>query len=361
MNSVLFALTLALSPVVQGTSVEGARDLPPSPEQVLSIPDELRAAFRREVVDATRFPEARLEKLVAFVFDKRGLGVEYKPDTTQTVSESFHTREVNCLSSTLLIVALAREAGLQAEAQQIDRILSWGATGETVIQSKHANAIVHVTDKRKFVIDVDASDVQATDALNPISDEQLLALYYSNRAMELMVQSRLKEAQAWLDAALHHSPEDATLWNNAGVLSLRMGDAAAAENYFLKAVGKEPKQISALSNLVSFYRKQGDGKQVTYWRARADQVLQKDPYYQFSLGRQYEQAGAYADAIDQYRRAIRLNRDEHRFHFGMARVYLELGDYRKADRELATAVELAQGGLRGRYQDKLVALRRLER
>src|SRR5690606_5534556 len=63
MNSVLFALTLALSPVVQGTSVEGARDLPPSPEQVLSIPDELRAAFRREVVDATRFPEARLEKL----------------------------------------------------------------------------------------------------------------------------------------------------------------------------------------------------------------------------------------------------------------------------------------------------------
>jgi len=357
MNGLLFALVLQSA--AQPLPAAGAQELPPPPEQVMAIPDELRSAFRKEVVDATSFPEVRLEKLVAFVFDRRGLGVEYRSDATQTVSESFHSREVNCLSSTLLVLALAREAGLQAQAQQVDRVLSWGAAGETVIQSKHANAIVAVGGQRKFVVDVDASDVPAEDALNPISDEQLLALYYGNRAMELMVAGRLPEAKTWLDAAFLHAPGDVTLWNNAGVLRLRMGDAAGAEDYFLRAAGKDPRQIATLSNLVSFYRRQGDDEQVAYWRARADKALKRDPYYQFSLGRQHEQAGAYEDALRQYRRAIRLNRGERRFHFGLARVYFELGEYRKADHELVTAMGLAQGDLRGRYQDKLAALRRL--
>lgn len=359
MNGLLLAFALVLQPATQLQPAIGSEELPPPPEQVMAMPDELRSAFRKEVVDATSFPETRLEKLVAFVFDKRGLGVEYRSDATQTVSESFHSREVNCLSSTLLILALAREAGLQARAQQVDRILSWGAAGETVIQSRHANAIVAVGDNRKFVVDVDASDVPADDALNPISDEQLLALYYGNRAMELMVDGRLAEAKAWLDAAFRHAPGDVTLWNNAGVLSLRMGDATGAEDYFLKAIAKDSGQIATLSNLVSFYRRQGNGERVAYWRARADKALQKDPYYQFSLGRQHEQAGAYKDALRQYRRAVRLNRGEHRFHFGLARIYFELGEYRKADRELVTAMKLAEGDLRGRYQDKLAALRRL--
>lgn len=360
MNGVMLAVVLALQPISQ-TEPVAAVELPPAPEQVMAIPDDLRRAFRKEVLDATRFPEARLEKLVEFVFDPDKLGVKYKPDATQTIAGSFGSRKVNCLSSTLLIVALAREAGLQAEGQEVERILSWGATGETVVQSRHANAIVKTGDKRKFVVDVDSSDVLATDALNPVSDERLLALFYGNRAMELMVEGHLPEAKAWLDAAFQHSSEDAVLWNNAGVLSLRMGDAVAAEGYFLRSVEKNPGQISVLSNLISYYQRQGDSTRVAYWQSRADKLLREDPYYQFTLGRQYEEAKAYKDAIRQYRRAIKLNRGEHRFHFGLARIYFQLGQYRKADQELAMALELSEGDVRGRYQDKLAALRQLKR
>lgn len=323
----------------------------------MAIPDDLRQSFRKEVIEATRFPEARLEKLVAFVFDPDKLGVEYQPSVTRTVAGSFASRTVNCLSSTLLIVALAREAGLKAEGQEVERILSWGSTGKTVIQSKHANAIVEVAQKRRFVVDIDASEVLATDALHPVSDERLFALFYGNRAMELMVQGHLSQAKEWLDAAFRHDPEDVVLWNNAGVLSLRMGDAVAAEAYFLKTVQKAPGQVSTLSNLISFYQAKGDSVSAASWRVRADKALRDDPYYQFTLGSRYEQAGTYMDAIRQYRRAIRLNPREHRFHFALARIYFELGQYRKVDRELSKAIELAAGVTRERYQGKLAALR----
>ncbi|RZA21402.1 MAG: tetratricopeptide repeat protein [Lysobacteraceae bacterium] len=360
MNGVLLALALALQPAPQPLDIP-AMVPPPAPDQVMAIPDRLREEFRREVLDATRFPEARLEKLVAFVFNPSKLGVQYKADATQTVAESFDSRTVNCLSSTILIVALAREAGLQAEGQEVQRILSWGSVGETVVQSMHANAIVKVGDKRKFVVDVDSSDVLATDALNPVSDEQLLASFYGNRAMELMLAGRLVDAKAWLDSALRHAPDDAILWNNAGVLSRRMGDMATAEKYFLKAVAKNPRQMSVVSNLVALYRGRGDDAQSTLWQARADKILRNDPYYQFTLGQQLEQSGNFPEAVRQYRRAVKLNRNEHRFHFGLARVYYKLGEFRGAGRELALAEELSQGPVRDRYQDKLAALKKIAR
>ncbi len=362
MNGVLLALALALQPVPQALPAEAATaSLPPSPDQVMAIPDELRAALRRQVIDATSFPEARLERLVSFVYGQSGLGVEYKPDATHTVAESFASREVNCLSSTLLIVALAREAGLKADGQQVDRILAWGASGSTVIQSKHVNAVVKVTDKRDFVVDVNGEDLLIRDAPDPMDDSYLLALFYGNRAMELLLEGKLEEAGDWLAAAMEQKSDDAGLLNNAGVLSLRQGNASVAEDYFLKAVDRNPEELSALSNLVSLYRRHGNGAREAYWRGRADEILRNDPYYQFTLGRQLEQAGDYDEAERQYRKAVRLSRDEPRFRFGLARVYFLSGDYRKADRALTAAAKLAQGQMRGRYEAKLAALRRLER
>lgn len=355
------AAVLALQLAPRVVAMPLAIELPPSPEEVTAIPEELRQAFRKEVLNATRFPEARLEKLVKFVFDKEGLGISYRADATRTIAESFQTRTVNCLSSTLLIVTLAREAGLKAQGQRVDSILVWGAKGEVAVQSQHANAIIEVASKRRFVVDVDSSDVPATDALRPVSDEQLLAYFYGNRAMELVMDGRLVEAQAWMDEALRHGGDDASLWNNAGVLSLRMGDIAAAEAWFLKAADNDPKQISVLSNLVSFYQRQGDRERAASWQARSDSVLRKAPYYQFQLGRQKEHAGDVQDAIRYYRRAISLNKGEHRFHFALAQAYFEIGQLRKADRELSTAYDLSEGALRQRYQDKLAMLRRMQR
>lgn len=335
-------------------------EAPSAPEQILAIPDQLHERFRKQVIETTRSPSLRLKRLVEFMFEPQGLGVEYDSGATHTVAETFRTRKANCLAFTLLTVALAREAGLDAYGQQIDRVLSWNVVDKVVLQSLHANAGV-VIDDRHFVVDVASNEILASSVQHRISDERLLALYYDNRAMELMVAGRYAEARSWLDMALKYAPDDAAFLNNAGVLSQRMGDVAAAEGLFLSAADKDPRLTSALSNLVAFYQGAGDVARAAQWQARADKVMRSDPFYQFTLGQQKEQSGEFSEALDHYRHAVRLNRDEELFHFGLARAYFRLGRLRMANLELARAYDLSSGQDRMRYRGKLDALRQAKR
>lgn len=222
------------------------------------------------------------------------------------------------------------------------------------MQTMHANAVVTIHGK-KYVTDIAAYGPAPVVADSQVNDEQLLGLFYGNRAMELLLNGREREAQTWLDVALTHSPDDATLLNNAGVLSLRRGSVASAEAFYLRALVKDPRLTSGFSNLISLYRVTGDLAQADQWQRRAATVLRKDPYHQFSLGRQSEESGDYANAIDLYRKAIRLNDDEPLFHFGLARVHHQLGQFALARLELSRARKLSGENDQPPYQGKLDA------
>lgn len=355
----MLSAALAMQPAVQAQGQPGPGV--PAAEEVMALPADLRESFRKDVIEATQFPEARLQRLIEFVFDKKGLGMTYKADATLTVTEAVQARTANCMTSTMLIVALAREAGLKAQGQLVESIPVWGAQGELAIQSRHANAIVDVGGGRRFVVDVDASGAEATDALQPVEDARLLASYYGNRAAEFMLEGRYQEASVWQDIAIKHGPGDAALWNNAGVLSLRMGQPGQAEAWFLKVVQVAPDHVSALSNLVDFYRRQGDREQMLEWQARAERVLRKAPYYQYQLGWQSEKSGQAKDAARYYRQAVRLVPQEHRFRWALARTYFALGRAGRAERELAEARLLSEGPVRANYERKLAALRNSRR
>lgn len=357
MFGVFLAVTLTLFPVLQqsGGTLPSPELPPPTPEQVFAIPDELREDFREQVLETAHSPALRLKRLVEFMFDKKGLGVEYQPDATNTVTETYLTRKADCLAFTLMTVALAREAGLQAYGQKIDRILAWDRVGRVIIQYMHANAGVLIDDQH-FVVDVATNRIKALSVQNRIDDERLLALYYSNRAMELMVKGRYVAAGSWLNVALRYDPGNAAIWNNAGVLNQRMGNADRAESMFLAAAEKDSHLASALSNLVAFYRSRGDAARAVQWQKRADRVMRKDPFYQFSLAQQKEEAGDYPEAVRLYRRAITLNRDEDVFHFGLARTYYRMGQRQLAGLELERAYELSTEQDKLRYRGKLSAL-----
>jgi tetratricopeptide (TPR) repeat protein len=356
----------AAVPAVAGEAPDPGA-LPPPPAEVMAIPEALRSRFRARVVDTTNVPELRVRRIVAFMFDKDGLGLTYKGDATRTVAESYRTREVNCLSFTLMAVALAREAGLEARGQQIDRVLAWNLVGDVVMQSLHANAVVTVKDRnlqvkdgRDFVLDIVSNGLYSQDYIvhdYKVGDAQLLAAFYGNRAMELLAQGRLGDAKAWMGAAFALNPEDAMAWNNAGVLSQRAGDLGEAERRFLGAARRNPSQTSALFNLVALYQATGDATRAAYWQDRANRVLRRDPFYQFSMAERNARSGNYEDAVRYYRRAIALDRRERLFHFGLARAWVQLGKLDKAEKELNAAYELSEGADRQRFQAKLDALR----
>lgn len=353
----MFLLSALLAAGIASQSMVGADVSPMPSENVLAIPGEMREAFRRKVM-ATRLPEQRLYRLVDFMFKPDGLGLKYAPDATNSVSESYQTRQVNCMAFTMMAVALAREAGFTAYAQQIDRVMAWDVAGDVVVQSLHANAVV-VVNGRKFMLDIASSGLAAPVLDYRISDEHLLALFYGNRAMELLAKGDVVSALSWQEEALRHEQGDATLWNNAGVLHQRMGHSEIAEEMYLVALQRNSKLSSALSNLIYFYQEKGHLRKMHYWQRYAERSLRMDPYYQFAQGRRDELDGNWGGAIKYYKRAISLYGREELFHFYLARAYYGAGNLGRADVELAVASRLSEGADKKRYQAKRDALRRI--
>lgn len=344
------ALSLQSAPAIQPAAPL------PEPDQILSVPQELREAAHKYVDGMPGSPQDRLHRLVQFMSKPDGLGVEYQADATYTVSQIFQTRKANCLAFTLLTIALAREIGFPAYGRQIDRILSWDLSGQLIIQNTHANAGVLV-DGKHYVIDVATGEPLAATLPKRVDDKRLLALFYNNKAMELMVAGQTADARTWLNKAMRYDASDASLWSNAGVLELRTGDANGAERLFLEAITKNPRHSAALSNLVSYYERNGRTPEATQWKKRADRSLRSDPFYQFLAGQEREQSGDYAEAVRRYRRAISLDRGEHVFHFGLARTYWRMGQLEQAAEELTKAERLSNDVNRTRYHSKLDALR----
>lgn len=340
-----------------GTPAPPARDVAmPRPEQVMAVPPALRDALLRHAGDA-QTQNQRLQRLAEFLYSEDGLALRYAHDATHTVADAYRTRLANCLTFSLLTVALARELGLEAYGQEVDDVLSWYQEGDTVYRNNHVNAGVRIG-MRRLTVDVASDEVIARRAPREVDDVHLLAMFYNNQAVELSARGHAGAAAERMAMSLRLSPAYAASRSNAGVLQLRAGDLAAAERDYLAALELDAEFAPALLNLVSLYERTGNRARSTAYRSRLERVRRDDPFHHFLAALEYERRGEYALAADRYRRAIRLHGGEHRFHFALARMYLHLGDARRAGRALRRAHELGDDRSRALYQAKLDRLRR---
>ncbi|MFC5524511.1 tetratricopeptide repeat protein [Rhodanobacter ginsengisoli] len=328
----------------------------PRPEQVMAVPPELRAQLQQKVIGAGGSSMQRLQRLVDFMFQESDLGMQYATDATLTVGQAYRTRKANCLTFTLLTVALAREAGLRAYAQEIEDALAWREEGGIVYRSDHVNTGIAIG-QRRFTMDVARDSVLVRHPPKTISDQRLLALYYNNRAAELMAGASPAAAVPYMMMSLQLDAGYANSWSNAGVLQLRLGDLRGAERDYLKALALDPVNTGALFNLVTLYQNQGDEARSAVFKRRLEKVQLKDPYYQFLQALDDEKQGDFAEAVKHYKQAIHLYDSEPLFYFGLARAYQQLGDQRRARHALGHAHRLSQASTDEPYQAGRVSQR----
>lgn len=313
---------------------------PPDRAQIMAVPPELHALVEERVNAPGRGQMQRLRRLIDLMsVSGDGLRLEYDDQATQTVGQAYLNRQANCLTYTLIFLALAREAGLDVYPQEIEETLSWQQRQDIVFRSNHANAAVRIGGQ-KFVVDVGSRFVIGRNPARPVSEERLLAQYYNNRAAQLMTQGDLPAALAHAAESIELDPRYPTTWSNTGVIRLHSGDLAGAEQAYLTALSLAPDHGSALFNLVSLYKRTGD-KREAQLRHRLNKVEARDPFHQFLLAAEFERRGEYDHAIALYRRAISLHGGEHRFYHGLARAYAQAGHPLRARRTLERALALA--------------------
>lgn len=364
MASLLLASALVTTPVsvtplpVTPRLAELKAATPPPPAQtLLEIPPDLRRLLLQRVVRRSQTDVERVQRLVDMMFASDGLALQYGASDTHSVAESFSARKINCLSFTLLFVALAREAGLNARAQEVGQALSWYEKDGLAYTYGHVNVQVRLGPQ---VVSVDLDRSVLVDRRGPrtIPDTRLFAHYFNNRGAELMAAGQYALARQYYRQALQTTPELVDAWNNLGLLDALEGQPKAAAADYAQALALDPQHPAALSNALNLHRRLGDTAQASQLLARLQQVRATDPFNQFTLGTEAERSGDYAAAMRHYTRAIALYPGAHQFHFGLARVAFLSGDGRLAERELRLARSLGPVDERQRYQAKLDSLRR---
>ncbi|MNV27312.1 Tetratricopeptide repeat protein [compost metagenome] len=332
----------------------------PAPEQIMVVPPEIKALLRERVTDTTNSPEKRLQRLVELIFDPNGLGLQYDTEATLTIAETWQQRRANCLSFTLLFVALAREVGLEAHVQEVGQVVTWYQEQGLIFNAGHVNAGLRVNG-RPATMDLDSNVLYDSRGPRQISDRRALAHFYNNRGADKLAAHDYVTARRYFDLSLQMEPRFVPGWSNLGVLESRVNDLTAASRDFETALSINKDHAPSLHNASKLYLQMGDTRRAAQLQTRLDRSRNKDPFYQFMQGVIAERGGDYQLAVHYYGKAVRLYGRAHQFHFGLARAYFLSGNSRLAEREMARARAL--GGSdeqRAIYQTKLDGIRRLE-
>ena len=322
------------SPLLDGRELFGAT-VPVAPEaDILGVSADMRA-----FVDANgrgnRVDWLRMKHLLKGMRELGLLSLKYESNRTLTAVETFRSHQGNCLSSTNLFVALAREDGLDAQYQVVDVPPLWDAADGWVMLNSHINVLVHnvrmsVSDQvvftRDYVVDFNTPDYRGTFPSRVVDDGVAFALFYSNRGVEAMREGDLRGAFANFKLAIAKSPQVASVWVNLGALYSRQQHYEFAKAAYQQALIANPDEKSALTNLARLYEKLGEVQLAAEYQARIRSFEDRNPYYHYALAEAAYRDAEYPRALDEIKHAISLKRDDHRLYFLEGLIHYRLGE-----------------------------------
>lgn len=328
-----FLLLLALACGARAQALQPAAATPEAAQvaAAMALPDALRQELAALNLSRAISDVERMQRLFNFMVSQDGLALRYQEQPTYGIAESYAQRKVNCLSFTMMYIALARASGMRAYAQASEDALAMRVLDDTLYRAKHVKAGIDA-DGLQYTVDVGWRSVVAERRPRPITDQQLVALLHNNNAVESLLQGHKQAASAQASLALALDPYSATIWSNAGVVHWRSGQRAEAEQAYLKALSLRDDHIGALGNLVLLYRATGATRLANSYGKQLERAQASDPFSQFLIAQELEKTGAYDGAVAHFRRAIRLLPGEPAFHRSLADTYLKLGNPTAAQR-----------------------------
>lgn len=285
--------TTPLAEVLNGKSLQ--TKLNTREEQTLdwSLPDEQVMSLNQEMLDFLDTyvprrgnPTIKLQALLNAVIHKGLLGINYNPQATYSASDTFFYREGNCLSFSLMFIAMAREVGLKVSFNEVNIPPSWDMLNQqTFVIYKHVNAKVKVRDGH-HIVDLNIKNYKSRYRQHRVSDKQAQAQYYNNRAMEFLTDNNTRNAYRYMRKALQLAPKQAYLWGNFGTIYRREGLFDEAEIAYKQALTLKPHDQVATSNLSRLYYQRGNVELADYYQQQVIKFRLQNPYYRFSLAQQ---------------------------------------------------------------------------
>jgi tetratricopeptide (TPR) repeat protein len=329
-------------------------------EDPFEAPPELQAFTRKHTLNYLPVSAKVASLLRAFFAPQEdgGLGLTYDNAYTRTPIEVWRDRKANCLSLTALYVVACKSIGLEARYAESLRISRWRRVGATIRYERHIVAVIPLGFAGDEIIADFLPEVRRGRQLIATLDrKRVLALFYSNRAVEMMSESLAKEAMAAANRSIETDPSSGVGWNVLGVVQKSQGLVVEAEHSFRKAMDVDPKDGAPCGNMEDLLRSQGRDQEAQVYRERGLEIRKRDPFFNAFLAEEALNENQWPEAEKRIKQAIRLLPEEPDFYLVQARVALAQGQRKEAIKALEKARKWAMPEMQPRYDAKLALLK----
>ena len=321
---------------------------------VLEVTPEMEAFLERYILPYSDL-ETRLNLLTLAVTSSGVLGFDYDEARTLTAAQAFDTRSGNCIGFANMMIALAREAGLEADYQEVFRRPEWTSREDTLLLIKHINVVVS-SPRYSYVVDVSGAEIKPTERRRIIPDLYAKALFYNNIGAEALLGGELPTAWAYLVTAINTEPGLPDPWINLGVVYGRNEQLSEAELVYETALQIDDSEYSAMNNLYEVYLVQENLEAAEELRVKVERYREKNPYYLMMLSEESLELGQYEESIKLLQRAINKKDNDHTLYFAMAKTQYLSGQTVAAQDSLVRARELAPQRMLAYYSRPLKEL-----
>lgn len=332
----------------------------------LSAP--MRAHLNSPSFKASLRDKGAARGLVAALYSKSDLQLDYDASVTRTAAQTYAARSGNCLSLVIMTAAFARALGMEVRFASVQAEETWNRSDSLYLVSSHVNialaprapGIYSVgTNREPLVIDFLAPQDAARLPSTALSEDDIVALYMNNRAVEELVAGRIADAYWWARAAILKRPSSQAAYNTLAVAYARSSRPLMAERVYRAALAHDPDSLVVMQNLAQALGTNGRHEEAQALLRRIERLYPAPPYHWFNQGMTAYRSGDMRRARALFAREVARAPYNDEFHFWLGVASLGLGETEAAVRELALARDNStRVEARDRYAAKLSHLKR---
>jgi len=335
-------------------------------EEIFELSDEMKEMVRTKLL-TQKDHRKRANTLLKQLFLTNQIDISYNSQANLIAKEAYNSKQANCMSLTILAYALAKEANLNVKFQDVQIPEYWVRNGEFNMLTGHVNLLLQrpvednrivLLDRNILEIDFDPFVAKRRFPKKEISKETVVSMFYNNKGAQAMVRGEYALAYAYFRAATLKDPSFSASWGNLAVLYRFTEHFDVSIDAYRHAIAIDGENLTALSNFAVLLNRIGEESMASEISNRIYEKRKKNPYFYALLADEALHKGNILEAISYYKKAIRLDQQEHEFYFGLARAYYLNNNNKSAEFALRKAISLNKvKSIDDRYIAKLANLK----
>lgn len=330
-------------------------------QQIFALNDNARQ-FVKNTISRSNDPVEQMTTLIETIFGQSQFNLLYNGNANTTASETFKNRAANCLSMSIMTFALAQEAGIGVDFQEVDIPEFWTRRDGYSLLNGHINLRlfpkadpnVYQFQTQGYQVDFDPLSSRQNFPKRIVGKNTVVAMYYNNKGADALVNNRFTEAYAYFRQAILTDATFESSLINMGLLYRLNGYYVQAESAYQTSLQVNTDSLTAMENLAYLYSLTDRDNLAAQLLHKVESKRANNPYYFVNLGETEFDMGNYEAALQHFKKALSLSRKRHEIYFGLARTYYKLGDMAHTNHYLQLARDHSTNRRdEERYQNKL--------